>query len=179
MHKDYRSAVEGDDIALIRLSRDVNLKQTKRHIETICLPVEESQNIDKLGEADKVLTIAGWGYTEYEKKMSDVLMKAEVPYLNHSLCVAEYGRKVEKHSSLRIRIKDNQMCAGGAGRIDTCKGDSGSALMGIAEMNEKHRIFQHGIVSLGVDCSIREPFPGVFTRVSNYINWILDNMSAN
>lgn len=179
MHEDYSSSAEGDDIALIRLSRDVILSRKKRHIRTICLPVEESQNIDKLAEDVKMLIIAGWGYSEYEKKMSDVLMKADVPYLNQSMCVAEYDRKMKKHSLLRIRINDNQMCAGGAGHIDTCKGDSGSALMGFAEMDEHFKLFQHGIVSLGVDCSIREPFPGVFTRVANYMNWILENISAN
>jgi secreted trypsin-like serine protease len=59
------------------------------------------------------------------------------------------------------------------------KGDSGSGLIGnvLDKTKNKDLFFQHGIVSIGVDCSRSEPFPGIYTRVSKYIKWILDNMS--
>lgn len=146
------------------------------HIKTICLPVEDSQQIDNLDADSRVLTIAGWGFTEYKKNMSDVLMKATVPYLPQPACIAAYTNKMKIYSSIRVRIRDTHMCAGGVGRVDTCRGDSGSALTGFADLGDKPRIFLHGVVSMGVDCSIGEAFPGVYTRVSKFIGWILDNM---
>lgn len=43
--------------------------------------------------------------------------------------------------------------------------------------NGMYRMFQYGVVSAGIDCSMQEPFPGLYTRVSRHMTWILDNLS--
>lgn len=179
--KDYVDAVGGNDIALIKLSRDVELSKRRKHIKTICLPVDESQQIDNLEEADKILTVAGWGHTEHTRTISDVLLKAFVPYLPNEECGKKYKKVLYSSGDTRkvIVVRDIHMCAGGTGRNDTCSGDSGSALMGFATLNNKPRMFQHGIVSFGIDCQLHISHPGIYTRVSKFVGWILDNISES
>ena len=60
------------------------------------------------------------------------------------------------------------VCAADPGR-DSCQGDSGGPLV-YAEDN-KPTPYQVGIVSWGVGCA-RPEYPGVYTRISKYIDWI-------
>lgn len=58
---------------------------------------------------------------------------------------------------------------------DSCSGDSGGPLMVEDEINDVYRIVQYGIVSYGpLQCG--SLFPGVYTNVSSYVKWILDNI---
>ena len=59
------------------------------------------------------------------------------------------------------------MCAGKGGR-DTCNGDSGGPLLA-DQLGGGWAVV--GITSFGVDCA-REDFPGVYTRVDQYLPWI-------
>ncbi len=64
-----------------------------------------------------------------------------------------------------------QLCCGDLyGERDACQGDSGGGLF-ISQMN-RYRI--EGIVSYGEQCASLMK-PGIYTRVSNYINWIREN----
>lgn len=50
--------------------------------------------------------------------------------------------------------------------------------MGVLEnnRNNKKQWYQEGIVSWGLGCGF-QGFPGVYTRVSKYIQWITDNIA--
>lgn len=67
-----------------------------------------------------------------------------------------------------------QLCAGGLKSLDTCVGEIGSPLM-------KFDIFTHnwrliGIFSMGIhDCN-GTGSPGVYTRVGQYTDWIVDKL---
>lgn len=177
--RDYIDPSEGFDIGLIKLCQNVPLSKERTHIRTICLPVEESQQIDNLEEEDQILTVAGWGYTETSTELQDVLLKTSVPYLPNINCSEKLGRIRYKGEILEriVEIGDNQMCAGGKNQSDSCKGDSGSGLIGFAELNDRPRMFQHGIVSYGTDCAKNKIYPAVYTRISKFIGWILDNIN--
>lgn len=171
-YKDYSKSTKNNDIALIRLARDVVVTKDKPNINTICLPIEEKQQVENVDDDGKLLHIAGWGRTQFNEQISDVLLTANVSYLSNQKCVAEYNRRT------LYSIQDTQMCASSPDGADACKGDSGTGLIGIAEtISNKSRMFQHGIVSIGIDCSLNKQFPGIYTRVSNYASWILDNIS--
>lgn len=59
---------------------------------------------------------------------------------------------------------DTQLCAGNIdGGINACSGDSGGPLVC------KNKLC--GIVSYGKRCG-KKGYPGVYTEVSNYINWV-------
>lgn len=69
------------------------------------------------------------------------------------------------------------MCAGN-GKGDSCKGDSGGPLMAIdTETYPDHPYWYFaGIVSFGpIQCGT-PGWPGVYTRVSSFMDWILQNI---
>ena len=66
------------------------------------------------------------------------------------------------------------MCAG-KGETDSCFGDSGGPLLA-DHLGDNNRWSIVGITSFGgPDCGSAE-FPGVYTRVDMYLDWIRGNM---
>lgn len=74
------------------------------------------------------------------------------------------------------QISDNQICGMGAtNKSSTCTGDSGGPYQFVHPINKRAKYVQHGIISFRtVYCS--NDVPVVFTKIANYMNWILDNM---
>lgn len=99
-------------------------------------------------------------------RQSAIKQHVELPLVNHLECVTKY-------SDLGITLSNNQICAGGVYGYDTCDGDSGNPLMKIAT----NTWVVEGIVSFGLGCGL-EGFPAVYTKVSNYEDWILKNIRA-
>lgn len=59
--------------------------------------------------------------------------------------------------------------------MDACQGDSGGPLMnGGVTGQERYTLL--GLVSFGPRTCGVSNFPGVYTRISAYMNWIMDNM---
>lgn len=75
-----------------------------------------------------------------------------------------------------------QLCAGGSGVSqggkDSCKGDSGGPLMFLSDRGGSPKFYVAGVVSEGPDCerAAEHQVPGIYTRVSAFVHWILDNM---
>jgi len=66
------------------------------------------------------------------------------------------------------------VCAGLLeGGKDSCQGDSGGPLVVRAENADTAIIY--GIVSWGYGCALPN-LPGVYTRVTRYVDWIQSNM---
>ena len=68
-----------------------------------------------------------------------------------------------------LEIADSMICAGEKGK-DSCDGDSGGPMLDSAGMLV-------GIVSWGMGCG-RERFPGVYTEVSAFSQWINETKSS-
>lgn len=76
-------------------------------------------------------------------------------------------------------LVNTQLCAAGNTGEDACKGDSGGPLMHIGHLPTRHtaQTFQVGIISFGsIPCGAQTS-PSVYTRVSAYLEWILDHIS--
>lgn len=99
-------------------------------------------------------------------RQSATKQQVELPVFNQRECR-------NKFKELGISLTNDQLCAGGVWGRDTCDGDSGNPLMKIAA----NAWVVEGIVSFGRGCGL-EDFPAVYTKVSNYDNWIRRNMRA-
>ncbi|XP_045776968.1 CLIP domain-containing serine protease 2-like [Maniola jurtina] len=149
-----------NDIALLRLAYNVPFND---FVKPICLPTDPSLARETFEGAD--MEVAGWGKTE-TRSTSDVKLKVRVPVVRKSDCQEIYSRAGRT-------ITDNQLCAGGLSGQDSCRGDSGGPLMGqVAAMNW----MAIGVVSYGPSPCGTPGWPGVYTRVTAYIDWILSKL---
>lgn len=68
------------------------------------------------------------------------------------------------------------MCAGGKDKKDSCPGDSGGPMLAAAYINDETRYVQQGVVSFGHKFCGTQGYPGVYTRIAYYMDWILDKI---
>jgi trypsin len=108
------------------------------------------------------LTVIGHGtMTNGKRNRPDFLMEVSIPTISHEDC--------DDRNSYDGRIIDNAMICAGANGKDSCSGDSGGPLLMLG--NNSSDDVQVGIVSFGRQCGLAN-FPGIYTRVSNYLAWI-------
>ncbi|XP_038206460.1 CLIP domain-containing serine protease 2-like [Zerene cesonia] len=165
---DQYSAHDGNqqyDIALIRLANEVNFTD---FVKPICLP--HAPEFKSMKFEGMTMEVAGWGKTE-TKSTSDVKLKVRLPVIKEDDCK-------EIYSAANRVITDRQMCAGGLSGEDSCRGDSGGPLMGQDNTNNKGKWFAVGIVSYGPSPCGTLGWPGVYTRVTYFTDWIISNMRS-
>ncbi|KAJ8262318.1 hypothetical protein GJAV_G00165100 [Gymnothorax javanicus] len=144
------------DIVLVKLKKQ-NGRCAKRSqfVSPICLPGPDVTFPDY-----HCCQITGWGYM-YEKAnvYASHLMEGMVHIIPFQQCSRPdvYGAEVTS----------NMLCAGSHRCIDACQGDSGGPLDCVK--NGVHYLY--GIISWGDGCG-RNRKPGVYTKVSNYVDWI-------
>ena len=157
VHEGYVEDSFEKDIALIRLASPINFNSTVQPIEL--LSAEQEPNL----AADGVLaSVTGWGLAR-EGDQPEVLQVADVAMVSTATC-----RDSEFPAA---SITDNMICAGFVdGGIDACAGDSGGPLV-VRNGQGGYRLA--GITSWGQECALAG-YPGVYTRVSAFINWIAD-----
>ena len=136
------------------------------NVRPICLPLDSLSS-----KTSRSATVSGWGATEDNSAFSPTIRKLHLPIVPFELCLKAY-----KTEPLVQLLKDKQLCAGGVRGHDSCTGDSGGPLQSFAIYRGEIRNVQHGIVSFGKrNCGL-EGVPGVYTKVSEYVEWILDNI---
>jgi secreted trypsin-like serine protease len=87
--------------------------------------------------------------------------------ITDSECEKTYNAQTQRR--MKLGLLDTQMCAGHPS-MDTCQGDSGGPLQIELHYKSKFIPFVVGITSFGHICGIGNP--GIYTRVSSYIQWI-------
>ncbi|KAJ8672486.1 hypothetical protein QAD02_003745 [Eretmocerus hayati] len=162
IHPRYNPNVIQNDIAILKLSRDVEFTDA---IHPICLPV--ANDIKNKNFVGKNPFVAGWGSTYFNGPPSNILLEAQIPVVGTEKCRASYSRVKN------VLVDDRNLCAGldGGGK-DSCQGDSGGPLM--YPVNSSFYII--GVVSNGYKCGL-PGYPGVYARVSAYLDFILSNMN--
>ncbi|KAK8398259.1 hypothetical protein O3P69_003872 [Scylla paramamosain] len=152
-----------NDVALLKLPE--KLKLDGKTVAAINLPAPQTNST-----GDCVVT--GWGtVNEEEFDSSDVLRKVTLPIIPDEECG-------ESYDYFGMTIFDSMICAGyEEGGKDSCwakhrsntdPGDSGGSLVCQGENNE---IYAAGVVSWGFGCA-RPEYPGVYTEVSYFVDWI-------
>jgi len=182
-HEDYLTVYENghkntvNDIALVKLPRPAILNEG---VQMACLPFKPLEIQDYLKIRDLIpglvgrnSTVIGWGKTDVDQLESfgglgsRVLLKLQVPILSMEQCSAK---------SNRFTPRETQICAGGDKGKDSCRGDSGGGLfIQESEQNKNTPWYLMGIVSFGSkECGNGRP--GIYTRVSSFIPWIVNNL---
>lgn len=160
VHENYTSARQGNDIALLRLTRSV---PSTYYVKPICLPI----NGDEL---ERELTGAGWGRGKASSLGSEVFLQARLP----SVDVDECNRVYSNHG---MKITDKQVCAGGREGNDSCVVDSGGPLMSRGFSGKyKNRYTVVGVSSFGSKQCGLTGWPAVYTKVSEYVPWIMSKL---
>lgn len=153
VHPNYKTSEGSHDIALIKLEAPLNFTDLQK---AICLPSKD--------DTKPVYTdcwITGWGFTEEKGKIQNTLQKANIPLISNEECQKSYRD---------YKITKQMICAGyKEGGKDACKGDSGGPL--VCQHEETWHLV--GITSWGEGCARREQ-PGVYTKVAEYVDWILE-----
>ncbi|XP_037804563.1 ovochymase-2-like [Penaeus monodon] len=149
IHPQYNRNTLANDIALLKLSSRITWPSDNT-VAPVCLP--------SAGEsyADVSAIVTGWGAQSERGGYLPQLYEVTVSTLTNGECNARYSGG----------ILDGMICAGDRGK-DSCQGDSGGPMI----YNENGRYVEIGIVSWGIGCA-RPEYPGVYTRVNNYISWI-------
>ncbi|KAM9364938.1 hyaluronan-binding protein 2-like [Pholidichthys leucotaenia] len=150
-----------NDIALLKLQGPAGFCANEtQFVKTACLP--DAQLPD-----GTECRISGWGVTEQSNYGSSHLLHANVLLINQEKCSSKdvYGN-----------VLDNSMfCAGFLqGGVDSCQGDSGGPLT--CQPNKPHDEAHvvYGLVSWGDECG-RKNKPGVYTQVTQFLDWIKAN----
>lgn len=157
-HEGYNSWTVENDVALLKTKSSIR-QSTKEFSNTICLPSSGQQF-----NGSSVIT--GFGTTKEGGSPSQQLLSAPLEVLPDSVCNSVYSREYKAPGML---------CAGVMrGGRDSCQGDSGGPLA----VKSSAGYTLAGITSYGRGCA-RVNTPGVYTRVSNYVDWINDKMRNN
>ncbi|XP_044043527.1 coagulation factor VII [Siniperca chuatsi] len=160
IHQGYNVSSSDSDLALLKLYRPVKLGL---YVVPICLPAKNSSFSRTLATI-RHSTVSGWGRLSQFGPPARFLQRLVLPRVPLQEC--------RLHT--KLNITRNMICAGlKTGGKDACEGDSGGPLV----THYKKTWFLTGVVSWGKGCG-NENMYGVYTKVSNFLDWIEDIMST-
>ena len=156
-------AANGNDIALLRLSRDFN-----RRLAALATERQEPR-------AGALVTARGWGVHRYrrgEGQLPKTMQQIEIPFVTPSDCRAiwgDIGLSIPRSASQKLVCTEMLGRPGRVSRGGVCHGDSGGPLTANGR--------QIGLVSFGpsIDGQCVAGAPAVFTRISKFRRWISNN----
>ncbi|XP_041856438.1 tissue-type plasminogen activator isoform X2 [Melanotaenia boesemani] len=165
IHEKFDNETFDNDIAILKLKTDIGMCAVNSpEVLPACLP-EHGLELPDWTECE----ISGYGKeTEFSAEYSERVKRGYVRLWPKERCVPDVlsGRTVTS----------NMLCAGDTrGLDDACKGDSGGPLVC---RNNSGRMTLMGVISWGDGCGQKDK-PGVYTRVSHYIDWINGKIKAN
>ncbi|XP_056646082.1 trypsin-1-like [Diorhabda sublineata] len=155
-HPNFVVATYENDIAILKLKTAISFNT---YMWPICLPPAKRDFVNE------TVIVAGWGRLSFGGSISEVLNQVAIPVWPLETCIDAFAQK----------ITDDNICAAAyEGGKDSCQGDSGGPLM---YQLENGRWITIGVVSWGIGCG-NKGSPGIYTRVGNYLPWIIKNTMA-
>ncbi|XP_065213166.1 uncharacterized protein LOC135840503 isoform X2 [Planococcus citri] len=159
VHPEFYAGTLFNDIAILRLDKAVDFTQYP-HISPACLP---EPGYDFSGQR---CWTTGWGKDAFGEfgKYQNILKEVDVPVISYSQCQSQLQ---QTRLGYDFKLHPGFVCAGGEEGKDACKGDGGGPMV-----CEKGGIWNLvGVVSWGVGCG-QYGVPGVYAKVSYYLDWI-------
>jgi trypsin len=155
VHPKFDEATLKNDIALLKLKSKTSGRVIPRAGASTAVPVGQD------------LEVTGWGTLAYGGEQPKILQKVTVPHIDTAVCNAPEANNG--------KILTGMMCAGyPKGGKDACRGDSGGPLV----MRTPEGAVLVGVVSWGEECALASKY-GVYTRVSDYSDWIDKELAAD
>ncbi|XP_046405684.1 serine protease nudel isoform X2 [Ischnura elegans] len=149
VHELYNRVKMHNDVALIHVEKPFLIN---RWVRTICLPFE-----NLYPAPGTMCTAVGWGATAESGMDPDNMHEVVVPIV--AVCPHRDDRE------------GDEICAGiPEGGKDACQGDSGGPLL-CRYPHRRNKWYVAGVISHGEGCA-RPNEPGAYTRVSQYLRWI-------
>ena len=174
VHQDYNDRKITNDIALVKLDKEVELGP---FVRTLCIPEKDKGD---LAIVKKYGIATGWGVTQAlkplqvpkeHKRYSDRLQYSAFTIQGDQLCA---NKSAEYFFNSTVTF-----CAGdGKGGNDTCRGDGGGAFVRKAKRGDDFRWVATGLVSWSLGCAQKDQY-GYYTRVFSFIDWIKKTMEDN
>ncbi|XP_059051607.1 trypsin, alkaline A-like [Achroia grisella] len=146
-----------NDIAVLVVSKSFVFGSNIRQGTVIRHGVEVKPN--------SICTLLGWGSKQVDGPRLEQLQHASLYVIDQKVCASRYG-------TIKAVIADTMMCAGelNVAGVDACFGDSGGPLI--------YKGLVVGLVSFGYSCG-HHYYPGVYTKISRYTDWIVRTVSNN
>ena len=145
IHEKYNNHKVTNDIALLKLETPLKMND---YVQPVELP-----SLHQPTPGGTKCVVSGWGSLSEDGRDPSKLHRVDVPTITDEECRDKYSKS---------DILDSNLCCGGGGK-DSCQGDSGGPLYCHG--------YQAGVVSWGIGCGDPK-YPGVYTEVSYYIDWI-------
>lgn len=188
VHPDYADG-EKADVALVKLAKPIP--------DAPAVSYAGGDATQRLLQPGARATVTGWGavwdfqafnnamdvmagrrtvserrlLNDEELQAPRLLHEVDIEVIDQQECKAVY----DQLQVSAFTIGDTEICATGPrGGKDSCFGDSGGPLV----VPEGNGYVQVGIVSWGPQCG-NPLFPGVYTRVSSFSDWIKGTMGGN
>ncbi len=172
VHENFDGRVDSPtvfgDIALMKLATDFP-EQPTTGLSTV-----PGVGVGTAGLAGTPAIIVGWGADGYNNNTDEattypaILQEAQTTIVSNEDCA--------EANTGAFDINDTHVCAQEPG-VDTCVGDSGGPLL--VDQSDlaggASNLVQVGITSFGIGCADPD-FPGVYTRISSYVDWIEKNL---
>ncbi|XP_014475331.1 PREDICTED: venom serine protease 34-like [Dinoponera quadriceps] len=150
IHPLYNSSSLENDIAILTVNSTINFSE---EVGPACLPFQHRWD----SFVGSYVDLLGWGTVEFGGMKSNTLQKVMLSVITNRDCRRTYEN-----------ITFNQMCTYGEEK-DACQFDSGGPVLWQNPSTKREVLV--GIISFGIACGNNKP--GVNTRVSSYIDWIL------
>ncbi|NWW81008.1 OVCH2 protein, partial [Climacteris rufus] len=163
-HPSFNETTMDSDIALLQLAEPLEFNPS---VLPVCLPAKE-----EVLQPLRMCVVTGWGAPEADREKGEQLQQLEIPILALDICQSYY-------INLPNKVTQRMICAGfplEEGK-DSCTGDSGGPLVCPSEGNSGFYTL-HGITSWGLGCG-RKNYPGVYTNVGFFVDWIEENINSS
>ncbi|KAK2168974.1 hypothetical protein LSH36_13g25074 [Paralvinella palmiformis] len=158
-HELYDASNYDNDLTLIKTTDNIAMSEL---VVPICAPDPSESYEGYDAEA------SGWGTLSSGGQTPDELRYTTLRTINNTLCQDLFPGN---------EVTSGMICAGDGGSYqdrDTCQGDAGGPL---GWKNGQGQYVLIGLTSWGISCAAG--YPGVYTRVSQFSNWITEKMEKN
>lgn len=150
-HEEFNKQTQANDIALLTLDTNITT------LYPLSLPLDSTED-DYVG---KNATILRWGISKTGSASHKIMLQTSASIISNAQCGEKNG----------FKIADTSLCAYSGSDGITCEKDDSSGGPAIVEGR------QVGVMSWGKGC-MDFNFPGVYTKITSYLNWIKTNLAV-